>query len=272
MKKTNGFLKLPKLLVEMKFLNFFNAKELLEIGKLNKDFSLLIKKYFSKIENQLKIIRQKYDVDEILEDEVKIESFTKIYQVRNENHHYIIKLNEKKPIMHIGIFNKINWPWKNDEFYWTQKKFKNSLVGSTAYLEKVCWIDINMKLIIKDIGNYSICLRHGLIELEKYSLILSVYIDDKKIIENDYPSENMITEYKQKNNENDKNNAYLDEYKICCVQQQNFQIDKEDHSIEVKFKHKNLFWKHNWAIDSLIIAREDKINQTNKKYFSCPYQ
>jgi len=241
--------------------NFFDYKELYEMGKINLYFMNLMIDYINDSElwpEKIRKLKTKYkfqiyqnEVDQTLK-EAKMKK--RRYKFPSENDkqinyfQYDIEGNK-----YIAIARTFEWAHKNNECYWSEEKVKDSYEenGMVPYLFSVCWIDTNFTFFHVTPNNYKLYINEHFLKPKgfKEKVTLKVIIGNDCVIYNKIFPPQVIYD----NNSSENVDIHLKEDYICIIKKEEFEkvtLDENgDCSIKVEFRNRDDFWKGGWYID-----------------------
>lgn len=264
--------------------DFFNYKELYELGKTNLFFMNNLVDYLHESEpwpEKVRKLKSKYkftiyqnEVDSTLEEaKIKKRRYKFPSEDDKEVNYYQFDINGNR---YLSIARTFSWAHKNNELYWREEKLEGSYEKdqNVPFLVTVCWIDTNFSFFHVKPNNYKLYLNENFISNYnqfKEKVMLKVIIDENIIIyEKRFPDKDTFNK-----NSNKKENAILNEDFICHIKKEDFDKAKKDDNgdckIKIQFNHLDNFWKGGWFIDwgnlKEITQKEmdDEIELINKK-------
>ena len=242
--------------------DFFNYKELYELGKTNLFFMNNLVDYLHESEpwpEKVRKLKSKYkftiyqnEVDSTLEEaKIKKRRYKFPSQDDKEVNYYQFDINGNR---YLSIARTFSWAHKNNELYWREEKLEGSYEKdqNVPFLVTVCWIDTNFSFFHVKPNNYKLYLNENFISNYnqfKEKVMLKVIIDENIIIyEKRFPDKDTFNK-----NSNKKENAILNEDFICHIKKEDFDKAKKDDNgdckIKIQFNHLDNFWKGGWFID-----------------------
>ena len=264
--------------------DFFNYKELYELGKTNLFFMNNLVDYLHESEpwpEKVRKLKSKYkftiyqnEVDSTLEEaKIKKRRYKFPSQDDKEVNYYQFDINGNR---YLSIARTFSWAHKNNELYWREEKLEGSYEKdqNVPFLVTVCWIDTNFSFFHVKPNNYKLYLNENFISNYnqfKEKVMLKVIIDENIIIyEKRFPDKDTFNK-----NSNNKENAMLNEDFICHIKKEDFDKAKKDDNgdckIKIQFNHLDNFWKGGWFIDGGNLKEitqkemDDEIELINKK-------
>jgi hypothetical protein len=199
--------------------------------------------YFS---NEIYDLRNQYgmqipdnQIDQSLEE---AKANRRMYAFNDPEKNYI--RYDEKGKSYIASAHSFNWAHKDNREYWNDKSDPSSYDGTFSYLNKVCWLSLNLDFKHVKPGNYKLFINTGFENASiKGQLKMRVLVGHREVCNiPNFP------------NENDANNRNLTEIYICDIKSKDFdtnQLDyKGDAVVRVEINAINqTAWKRGWLFD-----------------------
>jgi hypothetical protein len=152
----------------------------------------------------------------------------------------------------ISPIHSFGWAHKdNPQFFELKHNLPNSYDGTSAYLIKVCWIDMKCKLNHVKPGNYKLFVNQMFDNAQiKDQMTIRVFVGARQVFEDKhFPNAQMAQ------------NKNMTESYICSIKKTDFEMDKLDVNgdavVRVEFSGNNNSWKKGWTLDGVRIEEEN---------------
>ena len=196
--------------------------------------------------NEIYNLRNQYGMqipDNQIDDTLEAAKANKrMYAFTDEAKNYI-KYDEKGK-SYIAPIHPFNWAHKdNKQFFDLKNNLENSYDGTSAYLIKVCWIDMKLKFNHVRPVNYKLYINQSFENLQiKGQMKIRVFAQEKEVFSTtDFPNAEMV---KHKN---------LTEFYICDIKSSDFDLSRLDNNgdavVRIEFSGNNNSWKKGWTFD-----------------------
>ena len=152
----------------------------------------------------------------------------------------------------ISPIHSFGWAHKdNPQFFELKHNLPNSYDGTSAYLIKVCWIDMKCKLNHVKPGNYKLFINQMFDNAQiKDQMTMRVFVGTRQIFEDKHFPNAQMAE-----------NKNMTESYICSIKKTDFEMDKLDVNgdavVRVEFSGNNNSWKKGWTLDGVRIEEEN---------------
>ena len=153
--------------------DFFNYKELYELGKTNLFFMNNLVDYLHESEpwpEKVRKLKSKYkftiyqnEVDSTLEEaKIKKRRYKFPSEDDKEVNYYQFDINGNR---YLSIARTFSWAHKNNDLYWREEKLEGSYEKdqNVPFLVTVCWIDTNFSFFHVKPNNYKLYLNENFI-------------------------------------------------------------------------------------------------------------
>jgi hypothetical protein len=145
---------------------------------------------------------------------------------------------------YIASAHSFNWAHKDNRDYWNDRNDSKSYDGTYSYLNKVCWLNINLDFKHVKPGNYQLFINTGFENAQiRGQLKMRVLVGDREVCNiPNFP------------NENDAKNRTLTEVYICDIKREAFDTNRLDPNgdavVRVEINGVNQgAWKKGWLFD-----------------------
>ena len=155
-----------------------------------------------------------------------------------------IKYDEKGKSF-IAPMHPFDWAHKNNpQFFELRHNLANSYDGTSAYLIKVCWIEMKLKFNHVKPVNYRLFINQSFENPQiKGQMTVRVFVQDREVYSNkDFPNAEMVK------------NRNLAECYLCDIKSSDFDLSRLDNNgdavVRVEFNGNNNTWKKGWTLDA----------------------
>ena len=210
--------------------------------------------YYYNFANEIYNLRNQYrmnipdnQVDQTIEQAIQNK---RMYAFPEQEKNYL--RYDPKGRSFISPMHSFGWAHKdNPQFFELKHNLPNSYDGTSAYLIKVCWIDMKCKLNHVKPGNYKLFINQMFDNAQiKDQMTMRVFVGTRQIFEDKHFPNAQMAE-----------NKNMTESYICSIKKTDFEMDKLDVNgdavVRVEFSGNNNSWKKGWTLDGVRIEEEN---------------
>ena len=277
--KDKSFVKLSKNLTQY-LIQFFNYKEIYELGKTNVYFMNNVVEFLETNETwpeEVRKLKSKYNFT-IYQNEVDLS--LKDAQINKRRFKY--PQEEKQGInylqfdidgnRYISIASSFDFAHSNNDMYWRKEKVAGSYDEDqlSYYLIDVCWLNTRFDFYhVNPNNNYKFYINEYFNSRRKFDneLTLTIKLGENKVIyRENFPSTKILS-----HNSGPKENVHLKEDFICYIKKEDFNgVEKDQNGdciVKIEFLHIDMRWKSGWFIDggSLVEITQEQLEKEEKK-------